>query len=88
MFWLWEIPLAYALAIVLDMGPRGVFVAITIAYSTLAVRERVAIPEGEVEEEQGLGPGPRARGHAERRFLGPLAPGPWPVALPSGPVAL
>jgi putative MATE family efflux protein len=36
-FWLWEIPLAYALAIVLDLGPRGVFVAITVAYSTLAV---------------------------------------------------
>jgi putative MATE family efflux protein len=36
-FWLWEIPLAYALAIVLDFGPRGVFVAITVAYSTLAV---------------------------------------------------
>ncbi len=36
-FWLWEIPLAYALAVVLDMGPRGVFVAITVAYSTLAV---------------------------------------------------
>jgi putative MATE family efflux protein len=36
-FWLWEIPLAYALAVVLDMGPRGVFVSITVAYSTLAV---------------------------------------------------
>ncbi|HEY7407097.1 MAG TPA: MATE family efflux transporter [Gemmatimonadaceae bacterium] len=36
-FWLWEIPLAYALAVVLEMGPRGVFVAITVAYSTLAV---------------------------------------------------
>ena len=36
-FWLWEIPLAYVLAIVLEMGPRGVFVAITVAYSTLAV---------------------------------------------------
>ena len=36
-FWLWEIPLAYALAVGLDMGPRGVFVAITVAYSTLAV---------------------------------------------------
>ena len=36
-FWLWEIPLAYALAVALDMGPRGVFVAITVAYSTLAV---------------------------------------------------
>jgi Na+-driven multidrug efflux pump len=36
-FWLWEIPLAYALAVALDMGPRGVFVSITVAYSTLAV---------------------------------------------------
>jgi putative MATE family efflux protein len=36
-FWLWEIPLAYVLAIVLQMGPRGVFIAITIAFSTLAV---------------------------------------------------
>lgn len=36
-FWLWELPLAYVLAIVLGIGPRGVFLAITIAFSTLAV---------------------------------------------------
>jgi len=36
-FWLWEIPLAYALAIPLGLGPHGVFLAITIAFSTLAV---------------------------------------------------
>ncbi|HEV2835350.1 MAG TPA: MATE family efflux transporter, partial [Pyrinomonadaceae bacterium] len=36
-FWLWEIPLAYVLAVVLQFGPRGVFIAITIAFSTLAV---------------------------------------------------
>jgi putative MATE family efflux protein len=36
-FWLWEIPLAYVLSVVLEMGPRGVFIAITIAFSTLAV---------------------------------------------------
>jgi putative MATE family efflux protein len=36
-FWLWEIPIAYALAIAFDMGPAGVFVAITVAFSTLAV---------------------------------------------------
>ncbi|HJR67217.1 MAG TPA: MATE family efflux transporter [Gemmatimonadaceae bacterium] len=36
-FWMWEIPLAYALAVALDMGPRGVFVSITVAFSTLAV---------------------------------------------------
>ena len=36
-FWLWEIPLAYVLSVVLGLGPRGVFIAITIAFSTLAV---------------------------------------------------
>jgi len=36
-FWLWELPLAYVLAVVLHFGPRGVFLAITIAFSTLAV---------------------------------------------------
>jgi putative MATE family efflux protein len=36
-FWLWEIPLAYVLAIWLGMGPHGVYLAITVAFSTLAV---------------------------------------------------
>ena len=36
-FWLWELPLAYGLAIAFRMGPRGVFVAIMIAFSTLAI---------------------------------------------------
>src|SRR5262249_4913586 len=36
-FWLFEIPLAYVLAIHLGWGPRGVFTAIPIAFSTLAV---------------------------------------------------
>jgi putative MATE family efflux protein len=36
-FWLWEIPLAYLLAIYFGMGPHGVFLAVTIAFSTLAV---------------------------------------------------
>jgi MATE family, multidrug efflux pump len=36
-FWLWELPLAYVLAVTLHLGPRGVFLAITIAFSTLAV---------------------------------------------------
>ena len=35
-YWLWEIPLAYALAIPLGIGPRGVFMAIAIAESTTA----------------------------------------------------
>lgn len=36
-FWLWEIPIAWLLATRAGMGPRGVFWAITIAFSTLAV---------------------------------------------------
>jgi Na+-driven multidrug efflux pump len=35
--WLWEIPLAYILGVKFGMGPRGVFVAMTIAFSTLAL---------------------------------------------------
>jgi putative MATE family efflux protein len=36
-FWLWELPLAYLLAIWAGLGPRGVFIAITVAFSTLAL---------------------------------------------------
>jgi putative MATE family efflux protein len=36
-FWLWEIPLAWFLAYTLGLGPRGVFVAAAVAFSTLAV---------------------------------------------------
>ncbi len=36
-FWLWEIPLAWWLSTSGGLGPRGVFLALTIAYSTLAV---------------------------------------------------
>ncbi len=36
-FWLWEIPLAYILSRTLGWGPKGVFIALTIAFSTLAV---------------------------------------------------
>jgi len=35
-YWLWEIPLAYVLALPAGMGPRGVFLAIAIAESTTA----------------------------------------------------
>ncbi len=35
-YWLWEIPLAYTLAKLARMGPRGVFLAIAIAESTTA----------------------------------------------------
>ena len=36
-FWLFEIPLAYLLARVWGVGPQGVFIAITLGYSSLAL---------------------------------------------------
>jgi putative MATE family efflux protein len=45
-FWLWELPLAYFLALHLAMGPRGVFIAITIAFSTLAVVSAIVFRRG------------------------------------------
>jgi putative MATE family efflux protein len=36
-FWLWQLPLAYTLAHLFGYGPRGLFAAITIAWSTYAV---------------------------------------------------
>jgi putative MATE family efflux protein len=45
-FWLWEIPLAYVLSLVLGLGPRGVFIAITIAFSTLAVVSGAVFRQG------------------------------------------
>ena len=35
--WLWEIPLAWALAHPLGFGPTGVFVAMTVAFSTMSL---------------------------------------------------
>src|SRR5260370_24591749 len=34
-FWLWEIPMAYLLSIRLGLGPRGAFLSIPLALSTL-----------------------------------------------------
>jgi len=45
-FWLWEIPLAWALAHVLGFGPRGVFIAITVAFCTLAIASAAIFKRG------------------------------------------
>ncbi|CAN5855833.1 hypothetical protein BH18ACI4_BH18ACI4_06530 [soil metagenome] len=45
-FWLLELPLAYILAIVAGMGPRGVFIAIMIAFSTLAFVSAMVFRKG------------------------------------------
>ena len=36
-FWLWEIPLAWVLSFPVGMGPNGVFTAMAVSFSTLAV---------------------------------------------------
>ncbi len=45
-FWIWQIPLAWVLAMHLGLGPRGVYVAITVAFSTLAVVSAVVFRRG------------------------------------------
>jgi putative MATE family efflux protein len=45
-FWVWELPLAYTLAIFFGLGPRGVFLAIMIAFSTLAFVSAVFFRRG------------------------------------------
>lgn len=45
-FWIFEIPLAYLLAYRFGMGPNGVFWAITLAFSLLAVASGVLFKRG------------------------------------------
>lgn len=45
-FWVWQIPLAWWLAFDRGLGPRGVYVAITIAFSTLAVISAIIFRQG------------------------------------------
>ena len=45
-FWLWELPLAYVLAFVFGFGPRGVFLAIMIAFSSLAIISALVFRRG------------------------------------------
>ena len=45
-FWVFEIPLAYGLALVWNVGPQGVFLAITIGYSVFALVSVVLFRRG------------------------------------------
>jgi len=45
-YWCWQIPLAYGLARMAALGPTGVFAAIAIAESTLAVVSMVVFRRG------------------------------------------
>lgn len=45
-FWGWQLPLAWFLALYLGLGPQGVYWAVTIAFSTLAVVSAVIFRRG------------------------------------------
>jgi Na+-driven multidrug efflux pump len=45
-YWLFQIPLAYTLALPLKLGARGVFMAITVAESLIAVVGMLAFRRG------------------------------------------
>lgn len=45
-FWAFQIPLAYVLAVTLNMGPKGVFWAIAVAESTIAVAAIIVFRRG------------------------------------------
>jgi putative MATE family efflux protein len=45
-FWAWQMPLAYFLALTLEMGPSGVYWAVMVAFSTLAVVSAVIFRRG------------------------------------------
>ena len=51
-FWLFEIPLAWTLARTTGLGPHGVFLAITIAFSTLAVVSALLFRRGKWKEKR------------------------------------
>jgi putative MATE family efflux protein len=51
-FWVWEIPLAYALSHYTTLGPLGVFSALAIAFSTLAVVSGVIFRRGKWKQKK------------------------------------
>jgi putative MATE family efflux protein len=51
-YWLLQIPLAYTLAIKTSMGPNGVFLAIAISESTLAVVAMIFFRRGKWKQQQ------------------------------------
>lgn len=51
-FWIIEIPLAYTLAYYFGMGPRGVFWAITISFSLLAIASGILFKRGKWKTKQ------------------------------------
>jgi Na+-driven multidrug efflux pump len=50
LYWLWQIPVAWLLAVEAGLGPRGVFVAIASAEVLLAVSGLVLFRRGRWKE--------------------------------------
>jgi putative MATE family efflux protein len=50
--WLWEIPLAWALARPVGLGPTGVFIAVSVAFSTLALVSAALFTRGTWKEKR------------------------------------
>jgi Na+-driven multidrug efflux pump len=51
-FWTFEIPAAYVFSSVLGLGPQGVFLAITLAFSSLAVVSALLFERGRWKTKQ------------------------------------
>jgi putative MATE family efflux protein len=51
-FWLWEIPLAWWLSVQAGLGARGVFIALTVAYSSLALVSAALFKRGRWKEKR------------------------------------
>jgi putative MATE family efflux protein len=51
-FWVWEIPLAYVLSHYTSLGPLGVFAALAVAFSTLAVVSGLIFRRGRWKEKK------------------------------------
>jgi len=51
-YWLWQIPMAYTLARTLQLGPKGVFTAIAISESTLAVVSMLVFRRGKWKQQK------------------------------------
>ena len=49
-YWLFQIPLAYVLGVPVDLGPWGVFIAILVAQSVLALVAGVIFQKGRWKE--------------------------------------
>jgi Na+-driven multidrug efflux pump len=51
-FWFFQIPLAYLLAKTFEMGPLGVFIAIPVAETTIAVAAYILFKQGKWKHKQ------------------------------------